>query len=175
MLDLATTKASRLSDKPLNANLGRPFSWYKDSRSLLVSTIPATRPALVDSKKSVPAGPTISVSDGSKAQNRTYPDMLKNKSDEANFETLVTSELYQIGLDGTATLFKGKDMYLDETFSPDGNYLMVSTIQKPFSYLVPLYRFPSKTVVYDLTGKAIKLVNDVPFKRGFTERFYGGA
>jgi len=162
VLEIASSKASKISDKPLNANLGRPFSWYKDNQSLLVKTIPANRPALIDGKKGIPMGPIISISDGSKSQNRTYPDMLKNKTDEANFENLISSELYKINLNGQAELFKGKDMYLAETFSPDGNYLMVTSILKPFSYIVPLNRFPAKTLVYDLGGTLIKQVNDVP-------------
>lgn len=161
VLDVTTATATRLSAKPLNANLGRPFSWYSDSQNLLVRLIPENRKPLIDAKKGLPSGPIISNSDGAKAQNRTYPDMLKNKTDEANFETLVTSELFKINLSGQAELFKGQAMYSNESFSPDGSCLMVTTIQKPFSYIVPLSRFPSKTVVYDLAGKEIKQVNEV--------------
>ena len=171
VLDIATATASKVTDKALNANLGRPFNWYKDNQSLLIKTVPANRPALIDGKKGIPAGPTISVSDGSKSQNRTYPDMLKNKTDETNFETLVTSELYKINLNGQAELFKGKDMYMAESFSPDGNYLMVTTILKPFSYIVPLNRFPSKSLVYYLSGNLIKLVNDVPLNETMPKGF----
>lgn len=171
VLDIATATASKISDKVLNANLGRPVNWFKDSQSLLVKTVPANRSALIDSKKGIPVGPTISVSDGSKSQNRTYPDMLKNKTDETNFETLVTSELYKIDLTGQTELFKGKDMYMSEAFSPDGNYLMVTTILKPFSYIVPLHRFPSQTNVYNLSGNLIKLVNDVPLNETMPKGF----
>ena len=59
-------------------------------------------------------------------------------------------------------MFKGADLYAGENFSPDGKYLMISTILKPFSYIVPLNRFPSKTVVYDLNGEEVKVVNEVP-------------
>ncbi len=151
--------------------MGRPFSWYKDNQSLLVKTIPANRPALIDGKKGIPTGPNISVSDGAKSQNRTYPDMLKNKTDEVNFENLISSELYKINLNGQAELYKGKDMYLAETFSPDGNYLMITTILKPFSYIVPLNRFPAKTMVYDLGGNMVKLVNDVPLNEVMPKGF----
>lgn len=171
ILDVALAKAWKVSDKILNANLGRPFSWFKDSQSLLIKAIPSDRPVLIDSKKNLPLGPTISVSDGSKAQNRTYQDLLKNKADEANFETLVTSELYRVSLDGTTKLFRQKDMYSGEIFSPDGNYLMVNTIQKPFSYLVPLNRFPQKTVIYDLNGNEIKTVNEVPLSEVLPKGF----
>ncbi|HCY40504.1 MAG TPA: S9 family peptidase [Prolixibacteraceae bacterium] len=162
VLDIASAKAARISEKPLNANMGRPFSWYNDNQNLLVRVIPENRAELIDFKKSLPAGPIISNSDGVKAPNRTFQDLLKNKTDEANFETLVTSELYKINLNGQAGLFMGKAMYAGESFSPDGSYLMISTIQKPFSYMVPLNRFPSKSVVYDLSGKEIKVVNEVP-------------
>lgn len=161
VLDIASATAARLSEKPLNANMGRPFSWYNDNQNLLVRVIPENRAKLIDFKKSLPAGPIISNSDGVKAPNRTFQDLLKNKTDEANFEMLITSELYKINLNGQAGLFMGKAMYAGESFSPDGTYLMVSTIQKPFSYMVPLNRFPSKSVVYDLSGKEIKVVNEV--------------
>ena len=162
IIDVASAAAKKITSDNLNANLGSPFSWMKDNETLLVKVLPKNRPALIDEKKDLPKGPTVSVSDGSKSQNRTYQDLLKNKSDEANFDALVTSELYKITTSGTATLFKSADIYAGESFSPDGNYLMLTTIQKPYSYIVPLSRFPQKSVVYDLTGKEIKQVNEVP-------------
>src|SRR5690606_41267636 len=52
-------------------------------------------------------------------------------------------------------------MYAGETFSTDGNYILLTTIQKPFTYLVPLNRLPMKTIVYNTKGTAIKTVNEV--------------
>jgi dipeptidyl aminopeptidase/acylaminoacyl peptidase len=128
----------------------------------LCKNLPSNRPALIDPKKDLPKGPTVSNSDGSKSQNRTFQDLLINKTDEINFENLVTSELNLISLDGTKTAFKKADMYIGESYSPDGNYLMITKLEKPFSYIVPLSRFPQKSYVFDQTGKEIKLVNDVP-------------
>jgi hypothetical protein len=56
------------------------------------------------------------------------------ETDEANFQNILTAELYKVNLNGNKTLFKAADMYAGENFSPDGN-LMISTIQKPFSYI----------------------------------------
>ncbi|WP_026704194.1 alpha/beta hydrolase family protein [Flavobacterium soli] len=162
VLDVASAKATKLTEATVNANLGNPFSWFKDNETILVKMLPKNRPALINAAKDIPTGPIISTADGSKSQNRTYQDLLKNKTDETNFESLVNAELYKVNLNGTSTLFMPADMYAGETFSPDGNYLMVTTIQKPFSYIVPLSRFPSKTVVYDQAGKAVKTVNEVP-------------
>ncbi len=162
IIDVVSATAKKITADNLNANLGSPFNWMKDNETLLVKVLPKNRPALIDSKKDLPKGPTVSVSDGSKSQNRTYQDLLKNKTDEANFDALVTSELYKISITGEAILFKSAAIYAGENFSPDGNYLMLTTIQKPYSYIVPLSRFPQKSVVYDLNGKEIKQVNEVP-------------
>ncbi|AOW08071.1 alpha/beta hydrolase family protein [Flavobacterium gilvum] len=162
VLDVASAKATKLTDASLNANLGTPFSWFNDNETILVKMLPKNRAALLDPKKDLPTGPIISNSEGSKSQNRTYPDMLKNKNDEINFENIITSELYKVTLDGKTTLFKPAAMYAGERISPDGNYLMLTTIQKPFSYIVPINRFPAKSVVYDKNGAEIKTVNEVP-------------
>jgi dipeptidyl aminopeptidase/acylaminoacyl peptidase len=162
MLDVITAKATKLTGPTLNANMGSPFTWFADSQKLIVRTLPANRPALLDGKKDLPSGPIVSTADGRVSQNRTYQDLLKNKNDEANFETLVTSELKILNLNGQLSDFKGAALYAGESFSPDGNYLMITTIKKPYSYIVPLSRFPMETAVYDLSGKLIKVVNDVP-------------
>ena len=161
VLDVATAKATKLTEATVNANLGNPFTWFNDNETILVKMLPKNRAALLDAKKDLPTGPIISNANGSKSQNRTYPDMLKNKNDEINFENIITSELYKVNINGTATLFKTANTYAGESFSPDGNYLMLTTIQKPFSYIVPLSRFPLKSVVCDRNGTEIKTVNEV--------------
>ncbi len=162
VLDLATNSAKKLTNDNLNANLGTPYVWMKDSKTLLVKQIPANRAALIDDKKSLPDGPTVSTSDGKVSQNRTYQDLLKNPQDEANFETLAKSELVKVSLNGTQESFKPTEIYTAMSFSPDGNYLMLTTIQKPFSYIVPLNRFPMTTTVFDQNGNAVKVVNEIP-------------
>jgi dipeptidyl aminopeptidase/acylaminoacyl peptidase len=161
-IDVATAQAKKITSDNLNANLGNPYSWMKDSQQLLIRVIPANKPKLIDEKKDLPKGPIVSESEGKVSQNRTYQDLLKNKTDEANFEALVTSELKTVDLNGSIKNFKTAGMYAGETFSPDGNYLMITTIEKPFSYIVPLSRFPQKTTIYDSNGKEIKVVNEVP-------------
>jgi dipeptidyl aminopeptidase/acylaminoacyl peptidase len=162
IIDVATATAKKITSDNLNANLGNPYSWMNDNQTLLVKFLPKNRPALINEKLDLPKGPTVSVNEGSKSQNRTYQDLLKNKNDEANFDALVTSELHKVNINGSSELFMPADIYAGESFSPDGNYLMVTTIQKPYSYIVPLSRFPQKSVVYDLSGKEIKVVNEVP-------------
>lgn len=171
VLDIATLKLKRITEATLNANIGSPISWLKDSKTMLIKMLPANRAPLINTAQSLPNGPTVTVSDGSKAQNRTYQDLLKNKNDESNFETLVTSELYKVGLDGTKTLWRDAAMHLGASVSPDGNYILLSTLSKPFSYLVTYDRFPSTIGIYGIGGTPVAVVAQKPLNevlpRGF--------
>ncbi|SDX13894.1 intein N-terminal splicing region [Lutibacter oricola] len=163
VLDIKTKSAKKISKANLNANIGKPFSWFKNSESLLVKTISKNKKPLIDTKTATPTGPTISISElGKKAQNRTYQDLLKNKNDEHNFEQLTLSELYKISLNGNTKLWKESDMFRNISFSPDGTYVMATTINKPFSYIVTYSRFPSKTTIYNSQGKLINTFLEVP-------------
>ncbi|MEI6752490.1 MAG: prolyl oligopeptidase family serine peptidase [Paludibacter sp.] len=171
VLDIASAHATRLTDAVVNANLGNPLNWYRNSKALLVRLLPQDRPLLIDPNIYLPTGPTISTSEGSKSQNRTYPDLLKNATDEVNFITLATSELYMVDLNGKAELFKPADMYSFEAFSPDGNYLLTTKLHKPFSYVVPLNRFPMTSVVSNLKTNEAKTVNEVPLSEVLPKGF----
>ena len=163
LVDLASATATRLTEASLNANVRSPYTWFKDSKALLVKMLPKERQALIDAEAVIPSGPTVSVSEaGVKAQNRTYQDLLKNKNDEHNFEQLALSELYKVSLEGQSTLWKDTAMYRYMSFSPNGEYIMVTTVEKPFSYLVPYSRFPSKSGIYDTDGNLVKEVLNVP-------------
>jgi len=162
VLDISTAIAKKLTEPIINSNLNSPINWFGDNENLLVRFLPKKRPSLLDDKKDLPSGPIVSVSDGSKSQNRTYQDLLKNKRDESNFKILVTSELHKVSLNGKTKLFKESAFYAGESFSPDGKFILITTIEKPFSYIVPWQRFPLTSKVYDLNGKLIKTVNELP-------------
>lgn len=162
VLDMATASATRLTEAGINANMRSVINWFEDSQSLLVKMISPERKDLIDVEEAIPNGPTISVADGKKAQNRTYQDLLQNKNDEHNFEQLALSEIHRVKLDGSSQLWLESAMYSGIRFSPDGNYVMVSTVEKPFSYLVPYYRFPSRTTIYTKDGEKVETVLEVP-------------
>ncbi len=162
VLDIPNAKAKKLTGANVNANLSDVIHWFEDSKNILVKFISEEKKALINVANAVPTGPTISVNEGKKAQNRTYQDLLKNKNDEHNFEQLALSEIYKIGLDGSKEKWLASSMYSSINFSPDGNYVMVTELQKPFSYLVPYYRFPSKTTIYSKDAKLIATVLEVP-------------
>ena len=162
VLDILAAKVTKITDASVNANMRSTINWFKDNKNLLVKMLPKDRKSLINADKAVPTGPTVSVSDGSKAQNRTYQDLLKTPNDEFNFEQLARSSIKKVSLDGKIESFLPAAMYKSVSFSPDGNYVMVSEVERPFSYLVTYSRFPSKTSIYDNNGILVKVVNDVP-------------
>ena len=162
ILDISKATVKKLTGATVNANMGNPISWFADGKSLLVTMLPKDRKPLIDTDTAVPTGPTITVSSGAKAQNRTYQDLLKNPVDEKNFEQLARSEIHKVSLNGTSSVWMSTAMYRDISFSPDGNYVMITQAKKPFSYLVPYYRFASETGIYSADGKLVKLLLDAP-------------
>ena len=162
VLDLKSAKATKITEDKVNANMRDVINWFNDNKSILVKMRSSSAKPLIDTKSSIPTGPTISVNDGKKAQNRTYQDLLKNPNDEHNFEQLALSELYKVSLDGSKEKWLGAAMYSSIGFSPDGNYVMVNTVEKPFSYLVQYNRFASKSTIYSKDAKLVNTVVEVP-------------
>ncbi len=162
VLDLTTARVNKLTSATVNANIGDVINWFEDGQTLLVKIVSDSKKPLINTKTAIPVGPTISVNDGKKAQNRTYQDLLKNKNDEHNFEQLALSEIYKVSLSGSKEKWLDNDIYTSINFSPDGNYVLVKTVEKPFSYLVPYRRFPSKTTIYTKNGKKVETVVEVP-------------
>ena len=171
LLDIASAKARRLLEDNLNANLQRSFFWFPDGKSFLVKMLPEDKKPLINKSEAVPIGPRVSVSSGEMAQNRTYQDLLQDKADEFNFEQLTRSELYKIDLNGNKSLWKETAMYAGIDISPDGEYVLVETIERPFSYLVPYYRFPSTSVIYDKNGNKVKTLLESPLLENLPKGF----
>ena len=161
VLNLESRSLVKLSDLQLNSNIGDVINWLNDSE-ILIKVIPENKKELIDQSNVVPLGPTISSNDGENAQNRTYQDLLKNKTDEFNFEQLVTSDIYKVSLDGKTRKWLDADMFTDISPSPDGEFVMVSNIKKPFSYIVTYGRFPKSANIYDNEGMLVSNLVDVP-------------
>ena len=171
VLDLATATVQKRTASNVNANMRDVINWFKDSKRFLVKVLPVNRKPLIDTKSTIPTGPTISENAEKKAQNRTYQDLLKNPVDEHNFEQLALSKLVEIDIEGNQKDFLPAAMYGNISFSPDGKYVRVTSIEKPFSYIVPYRRFPSKTIVYDQNGQMVKLVNATPLMEELPKGF----
>jgi dipeptidyl aminopeptidase/acylaminoacyl peptidase len=156
----ASTGAIRMLSGPtLNAAFGQPCRWLPSSSALVCLRIPAGRRAAPETP-AIPLGPVVQESEGEAAGNATYEDLLQNPHDEALFEYHFTSQLAVIPLSGSDRLLGAAGLHSDVQVSPDGKYLLVQTLHRPFSYLVPWQRFPRRTEVWDLNGTVVKVLFD---------------
>ena len=162
VLNIEKALAIRINTPSLNATLGSVINWFSDNKSLLIKIRPENSNIIIDQENMTPTGPTITENMGDKAQNRTYQDLLKNITDENNFEQLSRSKLIKVSLKGKISQWLDEKMYRSISFSPDGKYVLVNIIKKPFSYIVTYSRFPNETLVYDLNGKLIKKIAESP-------------
>lgn len=171
VLDIKTRTAKKLGISLVNSSMGRSVNWLKDSKRLLVKYLPNDRNEIIDQSEITPSGPKVTENNGEKAQNRTYQDLIKNPTDAKNFTQLSRSEIHIVDLQGNKTPFLKAKMYRDVQVSPNGKYVLVSFVKPPFSYLVPYYRFPTETHIYDLNAKKIKIISDSPLQEVLPKGF----
>ena len=110
----------------------------------------------------IPSGPIIQETTNQNAPSRTYQDLIKNKNDELLFEHYACVSLYKVTLNGEVSSIIENRMIKDYELSPDQNYLLTEEIKKPFSYLVPYYRFPFHVSVINLDNGLSNLIADIP-------------
>ncbi|MFN5361372.1 MAG: alpha/beta hydrolase family protein [Bacteroidota bacterium] len=159
VIDLTSQRASKINRSPLNTTLGNAYTWVDDQTILYKAAIQPT--TMAPQRPIVPRGPTIQENIGKAAPSVTYQDMIKSPYDESVFEFYATSQLilHKNGLEnniGTPAIISSFSL------SPDRSYLLMRTIRKPFSYLVPASGFPSTVAVTDLTGKVLKVLAELP-------------
>ncbi|MDQ7051765.1 MAG: hypothetical protein Q9P14_02250 [candidate division KSB1 bacterium] len=161
VVDVTAAKARRLADVRLNGVYGTLYRWMPDSKSLICKIVAENR-GEPPTPPEVPTGPTIRETTGHKAPARTYQDLLKNPFHEKQFEYYMKSRLARIDLNGQVTGLTETALYTFFEPSPNGEYLLVQSIHRPFSYLVPVYRFPRRVEVLDRNGKLVKQLADLP-------------
>jgi dipeptidyl aminopeptidase/acylaminoacyl peptidase len=163
--DVATGRSRRLTEPRLNS-AGEFFGacrWAGPSR-LACKMIPTGRGA-PPSMDQAPTGPAIQeTTEGPRSAIWTYQNLLTSPADEALFEHYFTSQIAFVGLDGTVTPVGRPGIYTAVLPSPDGQYLAVQAVHRPYSYQVELSSFPMRTEVWSTAGSVVKLVADRPLQ-----------
>ena len=161
--DVLSASAKKFTPAIINDTMsGSPYIWLADGQYLIFKSILKDR-GEAPKEPLVPLGPTIQESNGVEAAVRTYQDLLKNKFDEDLFEYYTTSQLVKIHIDNGDQQPLGKSGIIRSfSPSPDGNYLLVLTTRRPFSYLVPYSKFPFTVDIWDISGNKIKEIANIP-------------
>lgn len=159
---VATGRATRVTGPELNATIGSPYRWMPDNSGFVVARIPAGR-GVAPVASEVPAGPIIQENAGRAAPARTYQDLLQSAADEALFDHYFTAQLARVPVSGAAPVDLGMPgIFFGFDPSPDGRYLLVERVKRPYSYVVPAWNFPRETAVLDMRGAVVRVVADIP-------------
>lgn len=170
VMDVGAAAPQQLSGPVLNATYGAPCDWLPDDEGVLCKVVVRQELPAVSGL----SGPRIEENVGRAAPARTYTNLLSSPHDEALFEHYLTSAVDHFALDGTTTRILAPDLVDELTVSPDGAWMLVRSIHRPFSYHVPVSRFPKRTVVIARDGgKTVEiadlpLADEVPIARGST-------
>ncbi len=157
-----TGKSMALTGPIINATLGSGFTWFPDSRYLLIRTILINRPAPPE-RPETPAGPNIQETAGKTSKVRTYQDLLSTPHDVALFDYYATSQFMLINVpSGESKKIGSPGVYSYADPSPDGEYILVNRIKKPYSYFVPYSRFTRSVEVWNREGELVHLLADLP-------------
>lgn len=160
--DLAGDHAAAIADG-MNLAAGG-FQWMNDSRTLIARTIPGDRGARPE-RSPVPTGPVMQENDGRTAPVRTYQDLLSDRHDEEMFDWLMTSRIVRIdSVSGETTRVGDPGIYTTLSPSPDGEYLLIGSLQRPYSYLVTSWRFPMVYEVWTAGGEHVATIADKPLR-----------
>ncbi len=164
--EVGSGTARRLTPPTLNFTTARGnivddagCNWLNGKAPLVCRLWPANHGATPRASE-VPTGVIVQESYGRSAPARTYEYLLQGPGDEALFDYYFTDQLSLVGLDGKVTPVGPAGIHTLATPSPDGKYLLVETVQRPYSYQVPMDVFPSRTEVWDLNGKVLREIRN---------------
>ena len=156
-----TGKAKLLIKKPLNTIYGSAFYWLSDSKSLIIKAIIDNRgnpPKL----SNIPSGPILQENLGKVSPARTYQDLLTSPYDEDLFDYYMTAQVLHVDIKGKMKKIGKPGVIRRAEPSPDGKYILSERIHRPYSYLVPVYRFPNLIQILDIKGNLIHTLRDMP-------------
>jgi dipeptidyl aminopeptidase/acylaminoacyl peptidase len=159
VIDIAALTCKKINSAAANIVLGNTLVWL-DNANLIYKTN-VNDPAKVAKKPITPKGPTIQENLGKVAPSVTYQDLIKSPFDEYLFEYFTTVQLVKNN-NGVETKIGKPSILSSISVSPDKQYFLTKTLNKPFSYLVPAYGFASTVAITDNKGNLVHNLANLP-------------
>ncbi len=160
IVETATAKARKVPNVLVNTAFGG-IGW-EGSDKISVTLIPANRGPIPQYQNVVPSEPNIQETTGRRGAVATFQDMLKSPNDEKLFDYYATVQFALVDLSGKVRNIGQPAIFDNLSMSPDGKYILVSRINRPYSYLFPASRFPKTFEIWDANGKLVQKLQDVP-------------
>jgi dipeptidyl aminopeptidase/acylaminoacyl peptidase len=165
--DIVTGQSRQLTKTPLLATLVSTFEYTADGRHIAVVLVPDGRPPM-PAAPAAPTGPTVKIADPERNRLRTFPSLLSTVYEKELLEWHATGQLALADV-GTRALKKIGQPAMIRAIdaSPDGRYVRVTRIVKPFSYDVPVSNFGTIEEVWDAAdGRVLAELNARPINLG---------
>lgn len=153
-ISVASGEAQQWSDVQVNTVWNTSIQWLHDSQGVYLMAVDPERGSEPQAGRA-PDGPVITESRGRTAPARTYQDLLGNSHDETLFDYYFSSKIAHVSASGDVTYVGDAGVYNTFSLSPDNNYLLVTELQRPYSYAVPQSRFARRTDVWNLAGESV--------------------
>ena len=167
LTDIATNQPRQITKTPVLATLVSTLEFTADARQIATVLIPDAR-ALMPVAPLAPTGPVVKIADADRNRLRTFPSLMTTPYEQALLEWHVTGQLALIDVQTRAVRKVGAPaMIRSIDASPDGKYVRVTRMVKPFSYDVPVGNFGSIEEVWNTAdGKMLAKVTDRPINLG---------
>ena len=163
LIHASDASAERLTGPVISLAANEFPRWLPGSDGILCCTRPDEMGPPPE-EDTVPAGPLTMETTGEAAPARTYQDLLENPYQEDLFQYCLTSQLSLVGLDGSVEDLGEPGIIWYCSPSPDGRYVIVSRLTRPFSYAVTAGRFAEEIQVWDISGEPVYTVASHPVR-----------
>jgi len=165
--DAATGAARQVTKTPVLATLVTTFDFTKDGRQIATVLVPDGRAAMPQ-PPATPTGPSVKLAmETEKNRVRTFPSLMTTPYEEQLLEWHATGQLALVDVArGTVKKFGAPAMIRAIDVAPDGKYVRVTRMTRPFSYDVPVSSFGQIDEIWDESGKALARISERPLNLG---------
>jgi dipeptidyl aminopeptidase/acylaminoacyl peptidase len=165
--DVVTGQSRQITRTPVLATLATTLEFTADSKQIATVLIPDGRAAM-PAAPTAPTGPTVKLADSDKNRLRTFPSLMSTTYEKELLEWHATGQVALIDLQTRVVKKVGQPaMVRSLDASPDGKYIRVTRMTKPFSYDVPVSSFGSIEEIWDAAdGKLLAEVRKTPINLG---------
>ncbi len=160
VVNVAAHTARRVTPYSINTVTGG-CDWLSLASELVCRMNVSSR-GKAPAEDAAPRGPIVQESYGRAAPVRTTEYLLASPYDEKLFDYYFTNQLSLITPTGSSRNIGAPGIHTLADASPDGKWLLVRTVHRPYSYQVALNDFPERIEVWALDGRVARVVTDRP-------------
>jgi len=162
-----TGRSRQLTRTHVLATIQTSLEWTPDGSGIVTVLVPENR-GVAPQPPAVPAGPKVRVAaETDENRTRTYASLLQWPHERDMLEYYATGQLAVIDVAsrnvrkvGAPAMIRGIDP------GPKGEFIRVTTVQKPFSYIVPFNNFGTREELWAVDGRVVAKLSERALDEG---------